>query len=132
MKIKLISTNQLKDPYPVMPLGMCLVGEATRKAGHQVEMYDMTFQKKHHRIAPWVETPHDVIGISMRNLDNCDALFSASFIPGVKKIIADIRGRSSAPLSLEGCYGVAPHALLQEVGANYSVVGEGRSLLWNY
>ena len=126
MKIKLISTNQLKDPYPVMPLGMCLVGEATRKAGHQVEMYDMTFQKKQHRIAPWVETPHDVIGISMRNLDNCDALFSASFIPGVKKIIADIRGRSSAPIVLGGAaMGVAPYALLQEVGANYGVVGEG-------
>ena len=89
-------------------------------------MYDMTFQKKQHRIAPWVETPHDVIGISMRNLDNCDALFSASFIPGVKKIIADIRGRSSAPIVLGGAaMGVAPYALLQEVGANYGVVGEG-------
>ncbi len=126
MKIKLISTNQERDPYPVMPLGMCLVGEAARKAGHQVEMYDMAFQKKHHRIAPWVETPHDVIGISMRNLDNCDALFRKSFTPGVEKIIADIKERSSAPIVLGGAaMGVAPHALLQEVGADYGVVGEG-------
>ena len=128
MKIKLISANQEKDPYPVMPLGMCLVGEAARKAGHQVEMYDMTFRKKGHCVASWVETPHDVIGISMRNLDNCDALYTSSYIPGVKKIIAEIRERSSASIVLGGAaMGVAPHALLREVGADYGIVGEGEA-----
>jgi radical SAM superfamily enzyme YgiQ (UPF0313 family) len=126
MEVKLISTNQENVPYPVMPIGMCLVGEATRKAGHHVEMYDMTFQKSQDCLPQWLEKPHNVVGISMRNLDNCDALFSTSYIPDVKKIITDMRRYSSAPIVLGGpAMGVAPHALLQEVGADYGIVGEG-------
>jgi hypothetical protein len=126
MKAKLISTNQEKNPYPVMPMGMCLVGEATRKAGHHVEMYDMTFQKSRDCLQRWFEKPHDAIGISMRNLDNCDARFSTSYIPEVKEIITDIRRYTSVPIVLGGpAMGVAPHALLQEVGADYGIVGEG-------
>lgn len=126
MKVKLISTNQEKAPYPVMPIGMCLVGEAARKAGHQVELHDMTFQSSQDCLPQWLEKSHDVIGISMRNLDNCDALFSTSYVPDVKKIIADMRRHSSVPIVLGGpAMGVAPHALLHEVGADYGIVGEG-------
>jgi len=126
MKVILISTNQEKAPYPVMPFGMCLVGEAARKAGHHIEMYDMTFQKNRECLPLWLNKPHDVVGVSMRNLDNCDALFSTSYIPDVMKIITDIRRYSSALIVLGGpAMGVAPHALLQEAGADYGIVGEG-------
>ncbi len=126
MKVNLISTNQVKTPYPVMPMGMCLVGEATRKAGHHVEMHDMTFQKSRDCLSQWLEKPHDVVGISMRNLDNCDALFSTSYIPDVKKIITDMRRSSSAPIVIGGpATGIAPLALLQKTGADYGIVGEG-------
>ena len=37
------------------------------------------------------EKPHDVIGISMRNLDNCDARLSTSYIPDVKKKARKLR-----------------------------------------
>ena len=126
MKVKLISTNQEKSPYPVMPIGMCLVGEATRKAGHHVEMHDMTFQKSQDCVSQWFEKPHDVVGISMRNLDNCEALSSTSYIPHVKKCITDMRMYSHAPIVLGGpAMEVSPHTLLQEVGADYGIVGEG-------
>ena len=119
MKVKLINTNQEKSPYPVMPIGMCLVGEATRKAGHHVEMHDMTFQKSQDCVSQWFEKPHDVVGISMRNLDNCEALSSTSYIPHVKKCITDMRMYSHAPIVLGGpAMEVSPHTLLQEVVAD--------------
>lgn len=81
---------------------MCLVGETTRKAGHHVEMYDMTFQRGKNCSPQWFDKPHDVVGISMRNLDNCDSQISTSFIPDVKNIITEMRRYSSAPIVLGG------------------------------
>ena len=103
-----------------MPMGMCLVGEAARKAGHHVEMHDMTFQKSRNGLPQWFEKPHDIVGISMRNLDNCDARFSTSYIPDVKKITTDMRRYSSAPIVIGGpATGITPHALLQKTGAEW-------------
>jgi len=43
MNILIISTNQSKQPFPVMPVGACIIAEAAEKAGHKVRLLDLMF-----------------------------------------------------------------------------------------
>ena len=72
MKILLISVNRERMPFPVFPLGLAYIAMALRKEGHQVEVMDLCFSQEIsidlnqtlHQFQP------DLIGISLRNLDN--------------------------------------------------------------
>ena len=110
-----------------MPLGLCQVGEAARSAGHEVELHDLMFEADPQAaIDRWLRGAVDVVGLSLRNMDNCDAHASVSFIPEARDIVAHIRKICSAPIVLGGAaLGVAPRGILETVMADYAVVGDG-------
>ena len=45
MNILLISQNQEKVPYPVLPIGLAFVAEALEAAGHRVTVVDLCFER---------------------------------------------------------------------------------------
>jgi hypothetical protein len=72
--VVLISCNLAREPYPVYPLGMTLVAEAARSRGHRVMQADLLQSggAQEELICRIRDYRPDVIGLSIRNIDNCD------------------------------------------------------------
>lgn len=129
MKVLLISANTLKAPYPVYPIGLDYVAGALDKR-HAVEILDLNataweaaLNQALKRFGP------DLIGISLRNIDNTDIVDIQSYLAGYRDLVNTIRSRSKAPIVLGGSgFTIFPRRILKAVGADYGIVGEGERL----
>ena len=128
MKILLINANRHKSPMPVVPLGACLVAEATERAGHEVRFLDLMFagdplqaiEREIQGFSP------EVIGVSVRNIDNNDMLHPVFFAGECLPLFQRIRALTDAPVVLGGAaVSVMPEQLLRFSGADWAVAGEG-------
>ena len=128
MKILLISANTAETPYPVYPLGMGIVAHALLNAGHEVKQFDFLHSNQS------LEKLSDVlrgqmpalVGISIRNIDNVNLLNEQHYINTVRQIVMAIRSVVKAPIVLGGAgFSIMPEAILDAVGADYGIVGEG-------
>uniref|UniRef100_C6E443 Radical SAM domain protein n=1 Tax=Geobacter sp. (strain M21) TaxID=443144 RepID=C6E443_GEOSM len=124
----MISTNSETAPQPTVPLGAAWVAEALRLSGFEVRLLDLCFQKKPLAAieASLRAFRPDGIGLSIRNLDNCDFLSPQSYLPAVKEMVDCIKARSDAR-TLVGGAGVSlmPLQVLDYLGLDHAVVGEG-------
>lgn len=131
MKILLLSSNMAATPYAVYPLGMSMVAAALREDGHDVALFDFLQHGQSIeavRVALRRERP-DLIGISIRNIDNVNLLNEQRYIDAVRDIARAIRGETAAKIVLGGSgFSVMPEAILAAVGADYGIVGEGERL----
>lgn len=129
MKVLLISANTVLEPYPVYPLGLDYVAGAIA-ADHQVERLDMNCLPDGGRLTPALtRIAPDVIGVSLRNIDNTDALNPKSYIPEYQCLIRRIRQVSAAPIVLGGSgFTIFPVELMAHLEADYGVVGEGERM----
>ena len=129
MNILLVSQNQEKVPYPVLPLGLCYVAEALEKAGHSVSVVDLCFERDSARSIARAarRAPPGLIGVGIRNLDNCDYWRPKNFVPDARRIVDECRAASpGTPLVIGGsAVGVMPAAVLLATGADYAVAGDG-------
>jgi radical SAM superfamily enzyme YgiQ (UPF0313 family) len=132
MRILLVTTNRNKNPVTVMPYGACLVAEAADHAGHRVTLLDLMFVRDPGAaLAQAISRARpEVIGLSIRNIDNNDKDHSVMFFEELGPLMAVIRRRSSAPVILGGAaVSVMPEALLRYTGADFAGVGDGTVLL---
>ena len=132
MRVLLISANVASTPYSVYPLGMSMVAGALRNAGHQVYQFD--FLQSDMSLDAVAKTIGDqapeVIGISIRNIDNVNLLNEKRYIEAVRGIVSCIRPETDVPVVLGGSgFSILPEVILREVGADYGIVGEGESLM---
>ena len=126
MKVLIISANTETTPYPVYPLGIDYVAGAIRQ-NHQVSVLDMNeidavgSLKKHIKgMEP------DIIGISIRNVDNTDVLNPRGFIQKYRKLIDTIRELTKAPIVLGGSgFTIFPEKMLNTLQADFGIIGEG-------
>lgn len=124
MRILLISQNREKVPYPVLPIGLCYVAEALEKAGHHVRMLDLCFDGDIRRGFDGF-TP-DLVGIGIRNMDNCDYWRPKNFIPDARLLVETCRSLSPAPILIGGsAVSVMPAEILKAVGADWAIAGDG-------
>lgn len=128
----MISANWATSPYPVYPIGMSMVAAALRRAGHDVELFDFlqagrslpAAQARVESVAP------DVVGISIRNVDNVNAAHEQRYIDTVRKLVECVRAATSAPVVLGGSgFSIMPDEILAKTGADYGIVGEGEALM---
>ncbi len=131
MKILLISVNREKMPYPVFPLGLAYIARTLREEGHPIEVMDLCFSQDVSadlnntlgRFRP------DLIGISLRNLDNLTYPTSISYLKEVQEVIAICRRSSSSRLVIGGSgYSLAPKEILQHLNVDIGIVGEGEEI----
>lgn len=130
MNVLIINTNRSSSPVPVLPAGACLVAEASERAGHSVTLLDLMFEKRPVRAveAAILESKPDVVGLSVRNIDNNDMHGTAFYIKELVPLLAAIRAHSAAPVVLGGAaLTVMPEQILRAVDADCAVVGEGES-----
>ena len=126
MKVLLISANKETAPYPVYPLGLDYVAGAI-KDKHRVRIADMNPLKTADALVEDLGTfAPDMIGISIRNVDNTDVCDPKSFTADYQALIRHIRQHTSAPIVLGGSgFNIFPREMLEHLGADYGIIGEG-------
>ena len=129
MKVLLVSANTLREPYPVYPLGLDYVAGAIAK-NHHVQIVDMNSPGGYDSLAAVIkEFSPDVIGLSLRNIDNTDTTDPRGFIGQYRTIVDVIRKHSDARLILGGSgFTIFPAETMQALDADYGVIGEGERL----
>jgi radical SAM superfamily enzyme YgiQ (UPF0313 family) len=132
VKILLISTNRNRLPLPVMPIGACIVAQACEEAGHCVQLLDLMFTRDTAGdiAAALTGFKPDVVGLSIRNIDNVDMHGSVFFLDELRGIVAAVRAQSGARIVLGGAaLGVMPEQILRLVPDAVAVVGDGELVL---
>jgi lipid biosynthesis B12-binding/radical SAM protein len=132
MKCFLIDANVTTSPYPVYPLGMSMVANALIKAGHEVFQFDFLQNNcSYEKLSVLIKKEEPmIIGISMRNIDNVNSLHEEKYIGVVKSIVSHIKSISNSPVALGGtAFSILPEKLLEEIGADFGIVGEGEELM---
>lgn len=126
--VLIISTNSNRFPIPVMPYGACLVAEAAERAGYKVKVLDLMFQKdplkalkrELNMLKP------DVVGISIRNIDNNDMKNPVVFFKELSPIFDIMSQNTDSVIVIGGsAVGVMPEDLLRYTGASFAVLGDG-------
>jgi len=132
MKILFIDSNVATSPYPVYPLGMSMVARALAEAGHEVAQFDFlennqsfeSLRSEVTRVKP------DIVGISMRNIDNVNLINEHRYIGIVKHIVDEIKALTDARVVLGGtAFSLLPEDILHYLGADFGIVGEGEKLM---
>lgn len=116
---------------PVMPIGACLVAEAAERNGHRVSALDLMFQgDPEGAVTAAIERDRpDVIGISVRNIDNNDRGHPVFFINELHPIISAIRSATDAVVILGGAaVSVMPGEILAAAGGDAALTGDGEIL----
>lgn len=128
MDVLLVSVNRAKQPVAVIPYGACIVAEALVRNGHGVNLLDLMFESDPHRALTSAlgRFSADVVGVSIRNIDNNDMQDTAEYYQDVSRIVEIIRQGTSAPVILGGsAVGVMPEALLRYTRADLAVLRDG-------
>lgn len=132
VNVLLVHTNRERAPQPVIPLGLCLVASSLAARGFRVRVLDLCFSRHPLRdveraLRQWRP---DVIGLSVRNLDNGEFLLPRAYLSEIAAIARACREHSTATLVIGGpAVSIAPAQMLERTGADYAVVGEGEQAL---
>ena len=125
----LVSTNRERQPYPVVPNGLACVASALDAAGHEVEFLDLCFVKDPTGAAreACLRFNPDVIGVSVRNIDNSDAIALRHYTPEARDVLRALRRAAPKAQIVAGgaAFGVAPEALFRDLEVDYAVAGDG-------
>jgi radical SAM superfamily enzyme YgiQ (UPF0313 family) len=126
MNVLLISANRLAAPYPVYPLGLDYVAASISKK-HNVKIIDMNIVQNYENLSSEITAFNpDVVGISIRNVDNTDSASPLGFIEEYKQLVDGIKKNTPSPVVLGGSgYTIFPDKLLIALGADFGVIGEG-------
>jgi radical SAM superfamily enzyme YgiQ (UPF0313 family) len=132
MKTLLISVNRERMPAPVFPLGLAYIAGALKEKGHSIEVLDLCFSQNVSGDLKEVllRFQPELIGLSLRNLDNLTYPASISYLQEVEEVISRCRHNSSSTLVIGGSgFSLAPRELLQFLDVDFGIVGEGEELL---
>jgi anaerobic magnesium-protoporphyrin IX monomethyl ester cyclase len=128
-KVLLISANTERQPYPVVPNGLACVASALAEAGHEVRFLDLCFERNPVRAASRAarEMEPAIIGVSIRNIDNSDAIALRHYTPEGRAIFQALRAVAPKAKFIAGgaAFGVAPEALFRDFAVDYAVAGDG-------
>src|SRR6202158_1551264 len=128
-RVLLVSTNRERQPYPVVPNGLACVASALDAAGHRVRFVDLCFASDPVGTARRTarEFKPDITGVSVRNIDNSDAIALRHYTPEAQSVLHALRQAAPAARIIAGgaAFGVAPEALFRDLAVDYAVAGDG-------
>jgi radical SAM superfamily enzyme YgiQ (UPF0313 family) len=126
-RILLISSNHCDQPYPVFPLGVAHLDAALRRAGHTTRVHDT--QVSHEPVERVLaEFNPDVVGISLRNVDDVQLLSRQTYLGDAIQLCQTIRRGCSCPIVLGGtAFSIFPEQLLKLTNADYGIHGAGEA-----
>jgi radical SAM superfamily enzyme YgiQ (UPF0313 family) len=128
MKLLLVALNRETHPYPVQPIGMTYIAAAARLAGHEVAVLDTNLREDPLAdLDQTIETyAPEVIGLSLRNIDNCAFPRLEFYLPWAREVVDRCRRASFARLLIGGSgFSVMPKEILEYLDLEIGVLGEG-------
>ena len=128
MKVLLISANTEQINMPVLPLGMACIAAATQSAGHDINTVNLMMARDIRELLKEsvVSYQPDVIGISVRNIDDQIMGNSNFLLDPVRAVVSECRRLSNAPIVLGGAgYSIFPKSALEYLKADMGIQGEG-------
>ena len=128
--VLLINANLLKPA--VAPIGLDYIADSLRAAGFQARLLDLCFESNiGGAIAAALEGGEPaLVGIALRNTDDCFLASGKDFLPGFAEIVRLVREQTSAPIVVGGSgYSIFPSAILEATGADYGIAGDGEVAL---
>jgi radical SAM superfamily enzyme YgiQ (UPF0313 family) len=128
VKVLLINSNSKADLLAAAPIGLCYVATATRQAGHDVRVLDLCFKKDVPTELTNAITGFgpDVIGVSVRNIDNANMLHPQSYLSDASRVVQQARRLSSAVIVVGGSgASLCPGEALRDLAADFIVVADG-------
>jgi radical SAM superfamily enzyme YgiQ (UPF0313 family) len=133
MRVLLISANTEMINMPVLPLGLGCIARATEDAGHEIRIINLMDQEDVLRAlneSIGAFNP-EVIGISVRNIDDQAMATPRFLLEPVKSMVAFCRNHTDATIVVGGAgYSIFPESALEYLGADMGIQGEGeRSFL---
>jgi hypothetical protein len=128
-KVLLVNCNTEKAPYPVPPLGLCLLSAALGDT-REVSIYDCMFDEGAGLADRVLKFNPDYIGFSIRNIDSTmpDSGYYVDF--QVSRIILPVHKMTSAKIILGGSgFSIFPQELMGITQADYGIIGEAEVAL---
>jgi radical SAM superfamily enzyme YgiQ (UPF0313 family) len=128
MRVLFISANTETINMVPLPLGLNCVAVATRNAGHEVRLLDLMGGSDHQSLIrdAIASFNPEVIGISVRNVDNQSMADPKFLLEPVRETVALCRSLSDAPTVVGGAaFSIFPEAMLGYLGADMGICGEG-------
>ena len=133
-KILLINSNRFKHPWPVIPFGLCYIAASLELNGnHRVSFLDLCFstdceddiRNSVRNFAP------DVIGISIRNIDDTGGYDVHFLLEDVKNDVIDFcKNEFSGPIVIGGpSVGISGIEMLEYFDLEYAVRGDGEAVM---
>lgn len=134
MRILCINPNREQMPWPVIPVGLCLVASALDAAGHEVSFLDLTFESDPARQVERAVRRHrpEMVALGIRNIDNCNFEAPVFFLPRIREeVVESVRACApDATLVVGGAaVNVCPGEITDYLAADYAIVGEGEDAL---
>ncbi len=132
IKTLLINANRFKQPWPVIPFGVSCVAAAIDRES-EVRVLDLCFSKNCAKnIRETVtEFKPDVIGISIRNIDNSAGYNTLFLLDEIKEeIIGPCKREFKGPIVIGGpAVGISGREMLEFFDLEYAVRGEGEACM---
>jgi radical SAM superfamily enzyme YgiQ (UPF0313 family) len=128
MKILLISPNIEFLPDPIFPLGLANIAGVLKENGISHRILDLCFVEDFKSAVTSEITRYqpDLIGLSLRNLDNVSYPNYMSYLPFYRKLIQIIRKNVSSRIVVGGsAFALMPEEILNDLNADFGVAGEG-------
>lgn len=126
MRVALVNTNRIRPP--VAPIGLDYVAEAVAAAGHEVGLLDLCWEECWEDAVDrfFAAREYGLVGVTIRNTDDCSLPTRESFLSGCARIVERIRAQTGAPVVLGGVgFSVMPEAVLAACGAGAGIRGDG-------
>ncbi|GMR00718.1 MAG: B12-binding domain-containing radical SAM protein [Gammaproteobacteria bacterium] len=128
MRVLLVSANREHLPDPIFPLGLSYIAAAASRAGHEIDVADLCFGS-HPLEELRAQVAHfqpDVIGLSLRNVDNAAYPLTVDYLGLHREVIDILHTASSAPVVLGGSgFSIMPQAYMFELDGDWGIAGEG-------
>jgi radical SAM superfamily enzyme YgiQ (UPF0313 family) len=131
MKALLISANTERLDTLTIPIGLACVVAAAQRAGHECSYLDLLQEPSPCAAvtARIIAFRPDVIGISVRNIDDQSMQNPRFLLAEARAVVATCRAASSAPIVLGGAgYSMFPDAVLAYLQADYGIAGDGEEV----
>jgi tryptophan 2-C-methyltransferase len=130
VRVLLVNINRIKPA--IAPIGLDYLADSLVAHGHQTALLDLCFSED---VESDIEAgvrgfDPQVVGISIRNTDDCYLASRTFFLPEARSIVEAVRRSTGAPVVLGGVgFSVAPAAIVAFCDADFGIVGEGESAL---
>jgi len=129
-QVLLVNPNRLQPA--VAPLALDYLADALVAEGAEVRLLDLCLEADPEVAIAQTLSRLDpaLVAVTIRNTDDCYCASADYFLPGFAALVSAIRGHTAAPIVVGGSgFSVAPAPILEAVGGDYGLHGDGEAPL---